>query len=126
RGPQQQDSSGNQTILWLPYLRSDGNSPISHLGTPTRAGINPQILLRRHLEEEMELVGANIGTIADEARESGLSFLKGKEVTWFELGLGCDVDRDKTERIRRVVRQDLGVGPDKRSRGTTRINLYHS
>ena len=44
---QQQDSSGNQTILWLSHLRRYGNSPLSHVGTPSGTGINPQILLRR-------------------------------------------------------------------------------
>ena len=29
------------------HLRSYGNSPLSHVGTPSGTGINPQILLRR-------------------------------------------------------------------------------
>lgn len=36
------------------------------------------------------------------------------------------MDREKTDRILKAVQQDLGGGPDKRSRGTTRINLYHA
>ncbi len=46
-GPQQQNSSGDQTILRFPHLQSHGNRPLSHVGTPPRTGINPQILLRR-------------------------------------------------------------------------------
>src|ERR1019366_8167531 len=54
---QQQDSSGDQTILWLSHLRSYGNSPLSHVGTPSGTGINPQILLRRRKNTGEGLAG---------------------------------------------------------------------
>ena len=51
RRSQQQNPSGDQTILWLPHLRSDGNRLISHARTTSGTGINPQILLRRLLSD---------------------------------------------------------------------------
>src|ERR1035441_2648375 len=45
--PQQQNPSGDQTILRLSHLRSHGNCPLSQLGAAPRTGISPQILLRR-------------------------------------------------------------------------------
>src|SRR5450432_2773618 len=48
-GPQQQNPSGNQTILRLSYLRGYGNRPLSQLGTTPGTRITPQILLRRQI-----------------------------------------------------------------------------
>lgn len=95
---------------------------------PTKGGTSTTVAVEdlRYLEEELELVGISAGTNADEARETCLAFFKGKEITWFELGLHCDVDRDKTDRVMKTVLYDLGGADDKRSRGTTRINLYHA
>jgi hypothetical protein len=98
------------------------------LRLPSKSGVsvsvNPED--RRYLEEDLELVGLTAGTVADRDRETCLAFFRGKQITWFECGLHCDVDRDKADRILKAVRQDLGGGPDRRSRGTTRINLYHA
>src|SRR5439155_8190413 len=47
RGLEQQDSSGDQKVLWLSDLRCYGNSHVSHARPTARAGINPQILLTR-------------------------------------------------------------------------------
>ncbi len=95
---------------------------------PTKSGTRTTLDTedRRYLEEELEIVGISAGTVADEDRETCLSFSKGKQITWFELGLHCDVDRDKTDRIVKTVIQDLGGGEEKRSKGTTRINVYHA
>ena len=41
RRPEQQDPSGNQTILRLPHLRSHGNRPLPQLRTSSRAGNHP-------------------------------------------------------------------------------------
>ena len=71
-------------------------------------------------------MGISAGTVAEEDRETCLAFSKGKQITWFELGLHCDVDREKTDRIMKTVLQDLGGGEEKRSKGTTRINVYHA
>ena len=94
---------------------------------PTKGGTQHVVGVeeRRYLEEELEIVGLTSGTVADEDRETCIAFFKGKQITWFELGLHCDVERDKTDRIFKTVQQDLGGGQDRRSKGTTRINLYH-
>src|SRR5206468_10917628 len=47
RGSQQQNSSGDQTIVRIPYLRCDGNGLISHAREAPGTGISPQILLRK-------------------------------------------------------------------------------
>jgi tetratricopeptide (TPR) repeat protein len=95
---------------------------------PTRSGVAVPLSPddRGYVEEEIEVVGLTQGTVADADREACTAFLRGREITWFELGLHCDVDREKAVRVLKVVRQDLGAGPDRRPRGTTRINLYHS
>jgi transposase len=46
-GLKQQNSSGDQTIVRIPYLQRDGNGSLSRAGTTSRTGISPQILLRR-------------------------------------------------------------------------------
>ncbi|MCU1303942.1 MAG: hypothetical protein JWQ87_4226 [Candidatus Sulfotelmatobacter sp.] len=98
------------------------------LQLPTKSGTRTTVMAedRRYLEEELEIVGLSAGTLADENRESCLAFFKGKQITWFELGLHCDVDRERTDRIMKTVLQDLGGGEERRSKGTTRINIYHA
>lgn len=43
----------------------------------------------------------------------------GAEITWHELSLHCDVDRDKTDKIKRQIETGLS------SRRAWRVNLYH-
>ncbi len=105
---------------------SDAGSDALQL--PTKSGTRSTVADedRRYLEEELEVVGVSAGTVADEDRETCLAFFKGKQITWFELGLHCDVDREKTDRVVKTVLQDLGGGEGGRSKGTTRINVYHA
>jgi hypothetical protein len=107
---------------------SEGEIGFETIQLPTKSGARTTLSLedRHYLEEELEIVGSAAGTIADEDRETCVAFFKGKQITWFELGLHCDVDRDKTDRIVKTVQQDLGGGDDKRSKGTTRVNVYHA
>ena len=71
------------------------------------------------IQEEFELVGLNEGRNDDRIRDVGRAFLRGQEITWYELGLRCDVDRDQTRNLQRRVERDL-VG-----RRAVRINLFH-
>src|SRR5438552_1282360 len=48
---QQQNSSGDQTILRFSHLSRHGNRSLSHAGKTSRTRINPQILLRRLIFE---------------------------------------------------------------------------
>lgn len=45
--------------------------------------------------------------------------MRGAEITWHELSLHCDVDRDKTDKVKRQVENELS------RRRAWRINLYH-
>jgi tetratricopeptide (TPR) repeat protein len=123
------DIEPNHIAEGLAAAYGDGASlPLDGTLFPTKSGVRSTLSVEdeKYLKEELDIVGINAGTLADEEREVCLSFYKGKEITWFELGLHCDVDRESSDRIQKVVRQDLGGGADRRSRGTTRINIFHS
>lgn len=53
-------------------------------------------------------------------RSVGREFLRGAEVSWYELGLHYDGDRDLSEKLERRIRTEL------KGRRTSRINLYHA
>jgi len=72
------------------------------------------------LQEEMTLVHKNAGLSPEKEDISQLAFLKGREISWFELGLHLDVDRDIADKMRKAIRRDL------ENRSATRINLYHA
>ncbi len=72
-----------------------------------------------YLDEDLELVHISAGTRAPAGIEPMREFLRGGQISWFELGLQADVEREKTADVLRMVEQDLG------QRGSTRINLYH-
>jgi len=72
------------------------------------------------IQEEMELVHKNAGSHPAEGADSHSAFLRGREISWFELGLHIDVDREIADKITKAIRRDL----EKRS--ATRINLYHA
>jgi len=71
------------------------------------------------LSEDIELIHSNVGTRALTTTQLGQAFLKGGLISWFELGVGCDIDRDRTHEILNTVRHDL------QSRFGTRVNLFH-
>ena len=72
------------------------------------------------IEEEIELVHLNAGAQRVDERNTGVDFLKGNQITWHELGLHCDVERDSAGRLLQQIQSDL------RERRSVRINLYHS
>ena len=74
----------------------------------------------RWLEEEFELVTLEAGQIPRIDNKVGTDFLRGNEISWFELGVHSDVERDLSPKLERQVRSDL------ESRRAGRINLYHS
>jgi hypothetical protein len=58
---------------------------------------------RRWLEEELEIIYLDTGATTPELDEPiGRNFLRGAEITWHELNLHCDVDRDKTDKVKRI------------------------
>ena len=71
------------------------------------------------IEEEIEIVHLNAGVVRDSERDIGRDFLRGKEITWHELGLRYDVERDQTSKLIGRVHGDLSA------RRAVRINLDH-
>ena len=72
------------------------------------------------LKEEMILVHKNAGLHHDKEDVTHSTFLRGRVISWFELGLHLDVDRDIADKMRKAIRRDL------KNRVSTRINLYHA
>ncbi|HJR09558.1 MAG TPA: hypothetical protein VJ842_20010 [Pyrinomonadaceae bacterium] len=71
------------------------------------------------IEEEMVLIHLGLGINEEEGRQAGYEFLRGGRISWFELSLHYDVERDKTSEVKEQVQKDL------EGRQPTRINLYH-
>ena len=75
---------------------------------------------QRWLEEELEIVHLGVGrSPPSTGMPPGREFLRGARISWYELALRFDVEREITARIRERVRKDL------KDFETTRINLYH-
>ena len=53
-------------------------------------------------------------------RDVGRDFLRGAEISWYELGLHCDVDREKTDKLKIRVENEL------HKKRTVTVNLYHA
>lgn len=71
------------------------------------------------LEEDLELIHINVGRKPERVGPLGVEFLKGGGISWFELGVGCDIERDETRKVLNAVRRDL------EARLSSRINLFH-
>jgi tetratricopeptide (TPR) repeat protein len=71
------------------------------------------------IEEELTIVHKRIGyrPPADALPEQ--AFLKGRQISWFDLGLHVDVERDIADKIKQAIRNDLT------NRRISRINLFH-
>jgi len=71
------------------------------------------------LEEDLELVHHGVGKKPEQLGPLGADFLKGGGISWFELGVSCDIEREKTREVLNAVNSDLTA------RLSTRINLFH-
>ena len=71
------------------------------------------------LEEDLEIVHLGIGQSLPADVDPDRDFLKGGPITWFGLGFGADVERDKLTAVMNCVRRDL------EHRKTHRVNLLH-
>lgn len=71
------------------------------------------------IEEDLEIVHMNIGRTPDAGAEFTYDFRKGREVSWYDLALRLDIDRDITSKMSIKIRSSL------ESRRTERINLHH-
>ena len=89
---------------------------------PTSSGVTIDIAPDKMawLREDLEVVTLGAGLVCPEGRQPGRDFLRGHEISWFDLGLNYDVERDVTSGLEDRIRQAL------LSRRPQRINLYHA
>jgi tetratricopeptide (TPR) repeat protein len=112
----------NQFCSGLESLYAGASIGIDEVRFPSSSGapITIGVSERRWLEEEFELVGLGAGGSPSEGRDVGRDFLCGNEISWYELGLHYDIDRDLSDRLQQQVRHDI------EARRANRINLYHA
>ncbi|MFK4765103.1 RNA-binding domain-containing protein [Desulfobaculum sp. SPO524] len=71
------------------------------------------------LSEELEIVHMGIGNSPEPETETTNDYRRGKTVSWYDLALRLDIDRDLSRKLERKVRESLT------RRRAERINLYH-
>ncbi|WP_334156876.1 ATP-binding protein [Oryzomicrobium sp.] len=71
------------------------------------------------LEEDLELIHPTVGQKPERLGPLGFEFLRGRAIAWFELGVACDIEREKTREVQNAVQTDLTA------RLSSRINLFH-
>ena len=71
------------------------------------------------IREAADLVDLSAGADAGQTAEVGRGFLRGRLITWFELGLGLDMIPSVANELLNKVREDLDA------RDTLRISLFH-
>jgi hypothetical protein len=106
--------------LKLTLAAAEGQSGANSI--PTNSNV-PLVLAardQRWLEEEFDIVTLEAGNHPPENRVVSQEFLRGNEISWYELGIHSDVERDLLHKLEKQIRSDLT------SRRTSRINLYHS
>jgi tetratricopeptide (TPR) repeat protein len=113
----------NQLSSGLKVLLSKQISEVGECFLPSssEAPIPLDVRDKTWLEEELEIVHINIGADSPNQKpeEIGSEFLRGAEITWHELSVHCDVDRDKTEKLKKRVDDEL------RRKRTVTVNIYH-
>ncbi len=72
------------------------------------------------LQEEMTILHIGIGISEEEGQNPGRDFLCGNRISWFELNMHFDEEREKAKSLLGQVKDDLA------RRSTTHINLFHS
>lgn len=72
-----------------------------------------------YLEEDLNFVHLAAGMRPPDGVEPIRYFLRGGLISWFDLGLQADVEREATGDLLRIVEKDL------EQRRTSRINFYH-
>jgi tetratricopeptide (TPR) repeat protein len=106
----------------LASLRPTGDSGRQHeMSIPSSSGVAivPSTKDRCWLEEELDVLYNGIGQVIPSEQSPGKAFLSGHEISWFDLGLHYDVDREITLDVMKQIRKDLS------KRKPERVNLYH-
>lgn len=112
--PVRQLASGLAVEFPSHEIEADEYTLPSDSGTPIRI---PKDRLA-WLQSQLELIHLGISVQA-ESDEDETDFLRGGIITWHELELRRDAERDATAKIARRVSQEL------RARDRTRIDMYH-
>lgn len=94
-----------------------GNSERHVLPTGGGAGLEIANDIWLWLSEDLELAHRTIGLVGDDSAEA---FRRGGDISWRNLQLRHDCDRDPTFSVKAQVEEDL------RRRQTVRINVYHA
>ncbi|WP_163030388.1 hypothetical protein [Pseudomonas viridiflava] len=87
------------------------------LVTPNGASIELELANWLWLSEDLEMLHRNTGLVGDDDPDE---FRRGGDVSWRNLHLHHDCDRDVLFQIRTQIEEDL------RRRQTVRVNLYHA
>jgi len=97
------------------------NSPSDAVLIPTNSGSNIEVEQKvvRWIEEDLEIVHLNLGKRPSVDTSDLSQFLRGKPISWFELALHVDVERDIQTKLQRKVDVLL------HERRSVRVNLYH-
>ena len=100
----------NQLCSGLKTIFTNGQEPTTDLVVlPSSSGApvaldSPDV---NWIEEEIELVHLHSGVLRDIERDIGADFLKGSQITWHELGLRYDIERDEARGLLDQVQRDL-------------------
>jgi hypothetical protein len=111
-------TSGVQSLYPAEQSSAEGEGPF--LPASSGAPVHLSAKDRVWVEEEIELIHLGVGQTPPRNRAIGRDFLRGGEVSWYELGLHYDIERDQTDKIRRQVENEIRAGK------TARVNLYHA
>ncbi|MGW0979580.1 hypothetical protein ACWD33_01890 [Streptomyces xiamenensis] len=112
--------SPDELLLAAPEV-SSGVETVRVATLPGQSGpvVLPQQLISRY-SDWMDLLHSEVGVTGERDAESD-AFYKGRPITWFELGLGFDVDRAETSTL-----IDDVLRPSLRQRNTLRVMLTHA
>lgn len=106
----------------LSSMVGSGKGELDQILLPSSSGAPIPVAAKElgWLEEELEIVHRSLGMSPPAIGTIGRDFLKGAEISWYELGVHYDVDRDLATPLGSKIRTDL------RGRQTVRTNLYHA
>jgi tetratricopeptide (TPR) repeat protein len=97
------------------------NRPSDAVVIPSSSGSNIELEQKvvRWIEEDLEIVHLNLGKRPPVDTSDLSQFLRGKPISWFELALHVDVERDIQTKLQSKVNVLL------QERRSVRVNLYH-
>ncbi len=110
----------NQLCSGLESYLVSGDSDRWVIPSSSGAPVSLPVQDQRWLEEELEIVHLDVGLKPSKERNVGRDFLRGSNITWYELGLHYDVDRDIVSKLKPQIEYDL------KQRRSVRVNIYHA